>query len=213
MQKLILIAAFSLFTSVLYAQVIGLHTGVTLCNYKNITPFNKVKLGTTAGLFYEKKLPVKNLFVQTAVNYNLLVGKGDVNYYNQINQLVLSYEKQQALHYVQIPVQAQWRFLTRDKYSLGLTSGLQYGLLLSARQNPQPKGIDHNITDELNRHLLGFMAGGVFTYALNTKYTLYLNYTYQTNLTSLQSNKSTGFNAQLFTIGLGYHLPEKNAGN
>jgi len=207
--KLTLIAAIFIMAALqIKAQTIGLQVGATISSFKNSAPINKPGLGLMAGVFYEKRIKQSNFYLQPALNYQMLVGYGEVTYYNQINEEVLSYQKQQTLHQVQVPINLRWIFKEKEKYALSFTGGLNYAYLLQARQNPQPEGISHNITSDLKRHVLGAQVGLMYSYQMENNRLFNIAYEYQHNLTPINNNQS-GYATHTIKLGLAFSSIKK----
>jgi hypothetical protein len=194
-----------LFCSItLHAQQLGITLGLTTSNFSQSAPFTKVGYGVTSTLFYEKELPLKNCSYSVGLGYTQIRGNGTVNYYNLVNDVVLSYNKMQVLHYAQIPVLFKYQFVNHAKHKLGFVAGLQYDFLLAAWHNPQRVNVNHDVTNQFVRNMLGYQTGLFYSKPLPNNKQLLLNLCYQGNLTSIQKNSNAGFGA--FTLGLGYTL-------
>lgn len=186
------------------SQQLTVSLGLTSSMFNNSNSFTKMGLGVTSTLFYQKELPLKNCSYSVGLGYTQIRGNGTVNYYNLVNDVVLSYNKMQVLHYAQIPVLFKYQFVNHAKHKLGFVAGLQYDFLLAAWHNPQRVNVNHDVTNQFVRNMLGYQTGLFYSKPLPNNKQLLLNLYYQSNLTSIQKNSNAGFGA--FTVGLGYTL-------
>ena len=193
------------------AQTLSFEGGYLATKYRNMPPFEDSKGGFTLGVMYAKGLSLKNVYVKTGLHYQQLDGKGTINYTNQINQVVLSYEKTQELYYLQIPLLLDWTEAIRiKKLSIGVQGGFTYSYLLRAWQNPQREGVDHNVTSQFNRNVLGYQAGVYAAIPVSATAQLQLLYRYSGSLTAIQKDISgSAFATNTFSLGLAFNLSKK----
>lgn len=189
-------------------QSISIEAGYIATQYKNMQPFSQNNGGFQFGVTYCKPIKDPTLQVKTGLHYQQLDGKGEITYYNQINQPVLSFQKNQELYYLHIPALLQYNAINNNKFSAGLQAGLSYNFLLRAWQNPQPEGVNHNVTDQFIRNVLGLHAGAYFTIPLNNTYSLQTQYMFGSSITQVQKqNSGSGFSTHTLQLGLVYKLP------
>jgi hypothetical protein len=186
------------------SQQLGVTAGLTTSNFNQSAPFNKVGFGVTSTLFYENELPLKNYSYSLGLGYTQTRGNGTINYYNLVNDVVLSYEKMQALHYLQIPLLLKYNFVSNEKYKLGITAGMQYNFLLTAWQNPQRVNVNHDVTEQFMRNVLGYQTGIVYSKLLPNNRQLNVNLTYQANLTNIQKSSNAGFSSVALGVGFSF---------
>lgn len=188
----------------LYAQQLGVSIGLTTSKFNQSSSFNKLGYGVTSTLFYEKELPLKNCSYSLGLGYAQIRGNGTVNYYNLVNEVVLSYDKMQALHYAQIPIMFKYGVVNKSTYKLSLVGGVQYNFLLAAWHNPQRININHNVTDQFVRNTLGYQTGLVYNKTLPNNKQLLFNLSYQANLTQIEKNSNAGFGCIALGVGLAF---------
>jgi hypothetical protein len=192
---------------VVNAQSLSFDGGYIATQYKNMSPFTQSKGGFQFGVAYIKPIKESVLHVKTGLYYQQLDGRGQITYFNQINQAVLSYEKTQELYYLSIPVLLQWDVIRIKKLVIGLQGGLTYNYLLRAWHNPQREGVDHNVTNQFNRSVLGYQAGVYVAAPISEMMSMQLHYVYGGNITEVQKDGSgSGFNTQTIQLGLVYAL-------
>lgn len=186
------------------AQQLGVSLGLATNKYTQSSPFTKLGYGVTSNLFYEKQLPLKNSSYTTGIGYTQIRGNGTVNYYNLVNDVVLSYNKMQALHYLQIPLLLKYNFVSTANYKLGLAAGVQYNFLLTAWQNPQRVYVNHDVTNLFVRNVLGYQTGIVYSKLLPNNKQLHVNLTYMANLTNIQKSSDAGFGSVALGVGFSF---------
>lgn len=183
------IAAMSfllIITTNLHCQQMGFTIGITTSIFNNSAPFTKMGMGLDANLFNEKALPLNHCFIKTGIGYTQIRGNGTINYYNQINEVVLSYNKMQVLNYAQVPLLFKYNFSKSAKHKLGILGGVQYGLLFAGWHNPQTVNINHNVTKQFVRNILGGQLGLEYTKPLSGNLLLHIISSYRTSLTTIQ---------------------------
>lgn len=188
--------------SLVHGQQVGIYAGLSAAQFSQAAPFNRTGYGLSTHLTYEHKLPLKNLSYSTGIGYTQIRGNGTVNYYNLVNDVVLSYDKMQALHYLQLPFLLKYNLLNTEKYNLGVEAGMQYNFLLTAWQNPQRVNVNHDVTDQFVRNLLSYQMGLTYTKSIAENKQIHINLTYQRNATCMQKGSNAGFDA--LVIGIGY---------
>ncbi len=198
---------FGLLGQKIVAQSLSLDGGYIATQYKNMPPFTQSKGGFQFGVAYIKPIKDSLLHVKTGLYYQQLDGRGQITYFNQINQAVLSYEKTQELYYLSIPVLLQWDAIRIRKLIVGLQGGLTYNYLLRAWHNPQREGVEHNVTNQFHRNVLGYQAGVYVAAPISEMMSMQLHYVYGGNITEVQKDVSgSGFNTQTIQLGLVYAL-------
>jgi hypothetical protein len=189
------------------AQMISIDGAYMATRYQNLTPFNESKGGFQFGLAYTAPLKDSVLFVKTGMYYQQLDGRGQITYFNQINQAVLSYEKTQELYYLHVPILLQWNAINIRKLTVGFQGGLSYNYLLRAWHNPQRLGVDHNVSKAFNRNVLGFHGGAYITIPVNKLWAIQVQYLYGRNLSHVQKGEeNSGFSTHALQLGLINHL-------
>ncbi|MDP3930057.1 MAG: outer membrane beta-barrel protein [Bacteroidota bacterium] len=189
------------------AQQVSIEGAYINSQYNGMFPFAQSKGGFQFGVGYLHPIKDSVLFFKTGLHYLQLDGEGTVNYVNQINQVVLSYQKTQEIYYLQIPLLLQCEVPLYDKTRIGFQVGLRGNYLLRAWQNPQPIGIEHNVSSNFERFVIGYQAGVYTKFKLSPIMGLEFSYQYGSNLTTVQKEASeTGFVAHVFTVGLLYNI-------
>jgi hypothetical protein len=197
------------------AQQLIIEGGHINTQYKSMLPFTEYKGGFQLGVGFAMPIKDSSWYLKTGLHYQQLNGEGTVNIFNQINEVVLSYQKTQEIYYLQIPLLLQWEVPSYKKIRFGLQAGLTGNYLLRAWHNPQPRNIEHNVSSGFQRLVVGYQAGAYVKFKLSPIMGLQFCYQYGANLTPVQKEESqTGFVVHVFTAGLVYnlksHLPDKN---
>ncbi len=183
------------------AQEVGIEAGYIGARFKNMQPFVNTNDGFSVGLMYSQRLVKSHSLLnwKTGLAYQMLHGIGEVSYTNLIGQQILTYEKTQELYYLQIPAMLQLRDADGHFFFQG---GLYYGYLLKAWHNPQPEGINHDVTSQFNRNMLGYHVGAGISIPVHQVYRLQFLYDYSGNITQVHSsNQGSGFTYHTFQTG------------
>ncbi len=204
MKQSLIIALLLLPCSLVYGQQVGIYAGLSAAQFSQAAPFNKTGYGLSTHLTYEHKLPIKNLSYSTGIGYTQIRGNGTVNYYNLVNDVVLRYDKMQALHYLQLPFLLQYNLVNTEKYTLGFETGMQYNFLLTGWQNPQRVNVNHDVTDQFMRNLLGYQMGLTYAKSIAVNKQIHINLTYQRNATRMQKGSNAGFDALVISLGYSF---------
>lgn len=201
-----LVTAFTL-----SAQNLTYEVGHISTQYKGMLPFTQYKGGFQLGVGYAIPVRDSTLYFKTGLHYQHLDGMGTVNHFNQVNQVVLSYEKNQELYYLNIPVLLQYQTQLYKKISIGLLVGVTGNYLLRAWHNPQRINLDHNVTSGFQRFVLGYQTGAFTQVKLSPISRLQLSYQFGSNITSVQKQVGeTGFNTHAILLGLVYDFKQLN---
>lgn len=203
--KYLLLIIGSIFLSFanVFGQYLSFETGYIATHYLNMLPYTHQKGGFQLGIGYAKPIKDSSLFVKTGINYLQLNGKGTIDYFNQVNQVVLSYQKTQELYYLQVPLLLHYQIQSKQMFKLGVQAGLNLNGRLRAWHNPQPREISHNVTSSFQPFVLGYQLGANATYKLSSSVGLQFLYHFGSNISSVQKqNSQSGFFIHTFTLAL-----------
>lgn len=206
--KLMVVACLLFFVcTATFAQQVSIEGGHISTQYKGMLPFTEYKGGFQLGVGYVMPIKDSSWYLKTGLHYQQLNGEGTVNYFNQINEVVLSYQKTQEIYYLQIPLLLQWEAPSFNKIRFGLQAGLTGNYLLRAWHNPQSRNLEHNVSSDFQRLVFGYQAGAYTQYKLSPTSSLQLSYLFGSNLSSVQKQASAaGFNSHTIAVGLVYNL-------
>lgn len=186
-----------------FGQYLSVEAGYIATHYRKMLPYTHQKGGFQLGVGYAKSIKDSSLFVKTGINYLQLDGVGTIDYFNQVNQVVLSYQKSQELYYLQVPLLLHYQMQSKQRVRIGVQAGLNLNGRLRAWHNPQPRDITHNVTSSFQPFVLGYQVGANATYKLSSSVGLQFLYHFGSNISSVQKqNSQSGFVIHTFTLAL-----------
>lgn len=195
---------------IIHAQSLSFEGGYITTQYNNMSPFTQSKGGFQFGVAYIKPIKDSVLHLKTGLHYQQLDGIGTINHFNQVNQVVLSYEKSQELYYLHIPLLLQYQTPVYKSVNIGLLAGVTGNYLLRAWHNPQSIRLDHNVTENFQRFVLGYQAGTYTQIKFTPAAHFQLTYLFGSNLTLVQKDAGqSGFTTHAIVLGLVYDLKQK----
>jgi opacity protein-like surface antigen len=151
----------------------------------------------------------KHIGVLAELNYDLKGAQGLISKYNAYGNKILSYNQTLQLHYLTLPVMAQF-LVGSDRFNVFVNAGVYNGYLARAWVNPQDKGISHDVTSDFKRNDFGLAGGVGIQFQLNNHYGISLEWRNQyglTNISSIANNQYNRINS--FQFGVNYKFLPK----
>jgi hypothetical protein len=163
--------------------------------------------GVSVNYIYQYR---KELSLVTGIDYLQKGGTGNVNYYNSMGDKVGGYEQNLYLNYFQIPLLL--RFETpliknkeKDKPSrlIGMAGFGGYAALLAdAWTNPEPIGVNHNISKQFNVFDAGLITNVGIAYPINKQCRINLGWYYDFGFSEVSTTYKSNTQCSSLQIAL-----------
>jgi len=208
--KTICLSMLFFVSAVIYAQTltVGGNVGYSNSLGTNNAPFTNSNNNFKMGINFQYAF-VPNFVLVSELNYEQKGGNGDINYYNTLGDITLTYNKTQYLHYATLPV--LFRLQYGNKLKPFIDAGFYYGFLINAWENPQIIGINHTVTNNFSRSDAGICYGAGLTFQLNKQYTLSAEWRMNNGLMDISKTGNNSMNqSNIFQLSIHYFINNKN---